>query len=67
MSEYKDDKVMDQIRDFINMQGYGGYVWTSYLVTAGVLIILLIMSQRLLKTNMATLKALENATKEDLE
>ena len=67
MSEYKDDKVMDQIRDFINMQGYGGYVWTSYLVTAGVLIILFIVSKRLLTMNIATLKALENTTKEDLK
>jgi len=58
---------MDQIRDFIGMQGYGGYVWTSYIVTAGVLIILLILSQRLLKANKATLKALENTTKEDME
>ena len=56
---------MDQIWDFINMQGYGGYVWTSYLVTAGVLIILFIVSKRLLTMNIATLKALENTTKED--
>ena len=58
---------MDQIWDFINMQGYGGYVWTSYLVTAGVLIILFIVSKRLLKVNIATLKALQNTTKEDLK
>ena len=58
---------MDQIRDFINMEGYGGYVWPSYLVTAGLMIILLVATQRFLKANMATLEALENTAKEDLE
>ena len=58
---------MDQIREFINMEGYGGYVWPSYLVTAGLMIILLVATQRLLKASMATLKALENTAKEDLE
>ena len=58
---------MDTIKDFINMQGYGEYVWPSYLVTAGLMIILLVATQRLLKASMATLKALENTAKEDLE
>ena len=67
MGSYKDGKVMDQIRDFINMEGYGGYVWPSYLVTAGLMIILLVITRRFLKANMATLEALENTAKEDLE
>ena len=58
---------MDTIKDFIDMQGYGGYVWPSYLVTAGLMIILLIATQRLLKANMATLEALEDTAKEDFE
>ena len=58
---------MDTIKDLITMQGYGGYVWSSYLVTAGLMIILLVTTLRLLKTNMATLKALESSVKEDLE
>jgi heme exporter protein D len=67
MGSYKDGKVMDQIRDFINMEGYGGYVWPSYLVTAGLMIILLVITRRFLKANMATLEALENTAKEDVE
>ena len=58
---------MDQIRDFIDLEGYGGYVWPSYLVTAGLMIILLVTTQRFLRVNMATLETLENTTKEDLE
>ena len=58
---------MDKIIDFIDMQGYGGYVWTSYLVTAGVLIILLFLSQRLLKVNLEIKKSLENLDKKGLE
>jgi heme exporter protein D len=58
---------MDKIKDFIDMQGYGGYVWPSYLITAGVLIIMLVASQRLLKANVATQKSLENTTKEGME
>ena len=45
---------MDQLQDFINMEGYGGYVWPSYLVTAGLMIILLVTTQRFLRVNMAT-------------
>ena len=58
---------MDQIKEFIDMQGYGGYVWPSYLVTAGVLIIMLVASQRLLKANVTTKEFLENTIKEGLE
>ena len=58
---------MDTIKDFINMQGYGEYVWPSYLVTAALMIILLFTTKRLLKDNLATLEALENTAKDDLE
>lgn len=58
---------MDQIRDFINMEGYGGYIWPSYLVTAGLMIILMVATQRLLKANMATLESIENTAKEESE
>ena len=60
-------KTMDKVMDFINMQGYGSYVWPSYLVTAGVLIFLLVMSQRLLKANIETKKSLDNADKKGME
>lgn len=55
---------MDAIMEFINMGGYGGYVWPSYIVTAVVLIVMLVVSMRLLKSNEATIKALEPAKKE---
>jgi heme exporter protein CcmD len=58
---------MDTIKSFIDMSGYGSYVWPSYLVTAGVMIVMLVASQRLLKANIAKVEALENITKEDLE
>jgi heme exporter protein D len=50
---------MDAIKDFIDMGGYGGYVWPSYLVAAGVMIVLLVASLRMLKANAATMEALE--------
>ena len=56
---------MDTIKNFIDMSGYGSYVWPSYLVTAGVMIVMLVASQRLLKANTATVEALESITKED--
>ena len=49
------------------MQGYGTYVWPSYIVTALVLIVLLIISQRLLKANLKTKDSLENRDKKGLE
>ena len=50
---------MDAIKNFIDMGGYGGYVWPSYLVTAGVMIVMLVASLRMLKANAATMEALE--------
>ena len=58
---------MDTIKNFFDMSGYGSYVWPSYLVTAGVMIVMLVASQRLLKANIAKVEALENITKEALE
>jgi heme exporter protein D len=56
---------MDAIKDFIEMGGYGGYVWPSYIVSAGVLIVMLVVSRRLLQRNEATIKALQPVTKEE--
>ncbi|MBL6932051.1 MAG: heme exporter protein CcmD [Rhodospirillales bacterium] len=56
---------MDVIKEFLDMGGYGGYIWPSYIVTAVVLIVMLVASQRLLKGNEATIKALEPAKKEE--
>tara|TARA_B100000676_G_C18083691_1_gene853261 strand:+ start:1946 stop:2122 length:177 start_codon:yes stop_codon:yes gene_type:complete len=58
---------MNNIVEFIDMQGYGTYVWPSYIVTALVLIVLLIISQRLLKANLKTKDSLENRDKKGLE
>ena len=58
---------MNNIVEFIDMQGYGTYVWPSYIVTALVLIVLLIISQRLLKANLKTKDSLENHDKKGLE
>ncbi len=56
---------MDAIKNFIEMGGYGGYVWPSYIVSAVVLIVMLVVSLRLLRANEATIKALEPTTKEE--
>ena len=55
---------MDAIREFINMGGYGGYVWPCYLVTALVMVVMLVVSMKFLKTNEATIQSLE-PSKED--
>lgn len=56
---------MDSITEFLGMGGYGGYVWPSYLVTAAVLIAMLAASLRLLKGNEATIRDLEQTTKDE--
>jgi len=55
---------MDVIMEFFSMDGYGGYVWPSYLVSAGLLVAMLVMSLRLLKANEATIKALETSAED---
>ena len=55
---------MDAIRNFIDMGGYGAYIWPSYGVTAVFLVVMLVTSLRLLKSNEATMKTLEASTKE---
>ncbi len=56
---------MDAIKEFIDMGGYGGYVWPSYIVSALVLVIMLVVSQRLLKGNETMVQSLDPAKKEE--
>jgi heme exporter protein D len=56
---------MDMIMEFLDMGGYGGYIWPSYGVSAAVLIAMLVASQRLLRANEMTIKALESSIKEE--
>lgn len=55
---------MDAILDFFNMGGYGGYVWPSYLVTALVMVVMLVVSLKFLKSNETTMKNLEPSKEE---
>lgn len=55
---------MEAINELLSMGGYGGYVWPSYLVSAILLVVMLVVSLKLLKSNEATFKALETS-KED--
>ncbi len=49
---------MDKVTSFFEMSGYGVFIWPSYLISAGVLGVLLIASLRLRKTNETALEAL---------
>jgi len=50
---------MQMISDFLAMGGYGGFIWTAYGTVALVLIGLLIISLRELRTSTAEVAALE--------
>ncbi|HJN26262.1 MAG TPA: heme exporter protein CcmD [Rhodospirillales bacterium] len=50
---------MDAIMEFFNMGGYGAFIWPSYLVSALVMVVMLVVSLRLLRANQAMLKVLE--------
>ncbi|MCW8836053.1 MAG: heme exporter protein CcmD [Rhodospirillales bacterium] len=50
---------MDSITTFLNMGGYAAYIWPSYGIVAAVLVGLLFASLRGLRSEEATLKALE--------
>ncbi len=50
---------MQMISDFIAMGGYGRFIWTAYGTAAIVLIGLLIISLRELRTTTAEVEALE--------
>ena len=49
---------MDNFSEFFAMGGYAPYVWPSYLIAAGILGILLVLSLRNLRRNETTLKML---------
>jgi heme exporter protein D len=51
---------MDSLNVFLDMGGYGQFVWPAYGVTAVVLVILMIASRRSLKSAEATLAAFES-------
>ena len=50
---------------FLDMGGYGGYVWPAFGVTALVLLGLLLASLRLLRAREDTLAAMQSARSED--
>jgi heme exporter protein D len=50
---------MQMISDFLAMGGYGGFIWTAYGTVAAVLVGLLIISLRELRTTTAEVAALE--------
>jgi heme exporter protein D len=50
---------MQMISDFLAMGGYGGFIWTAYGAGAGVMVGLLIISLRELRTTSALVAALE--------
>jgi len=47
------------MQDFLNMGGYGAFVWPSYAITAVVMLVLLVVSVRSLKSTEATYKRLQ--------
>lgn len=53
------------INEFLDMGGYGAYIWPSYGVTAVVMVVMLLSSLRDLRENQTTLQGLEAATKEE--
>ncbi len=46
--------------EFLNMGGYGAFIWSAFGLSAVVLIGILIQSQRFLKTSDAELNALQS-------
>lgn len=54
------------MNEFLNMGGYGAFVWPSYIITALVLAAVFIFSHRLLKSRERELDALQKSLdKED--
>ncbi len=49
------------INKFLNMGGYGAFVWPSYIITALVLAAVFIFSRRLLKSRKRELDALQKS------
>ncbi len=50
---------MNAIQDFLAMGGYGAFVWPAFIVTAVVMIVLIVVSQRALRADQRALKALQ--------
>jgi heme exporter protein D len=51
---------MDRLSAFLAMGGYGGYIWTAYLVAVVVLAALLVASLRSVRKQEARLAALRH-------
>ena len=49
---------MDSVSEFFAMGGYALYVWPAYLIAAGILVTLLVLSIRDLQRNEKTLREL---------
>ncbi|PCI38595.1 MAG: heme exporter protein CcmD [Rhodospirillaceae bacterium] len=54
------------MQDFLNMGGYGSYIWPSYGITAVVMLGVLIASLKSLKSTEATYKRLLDEMAEDV-
>ncbi len=52
---------MDSLRVFLQMDGYGGFVWPAFAATVLVMAVLLIATVRSLKVRESTLAALRAA------
>jgi heme exporter protein D len=49
------------VQEFLDMGGYAGFIWPSYIITALVLAIVFALTWRLLKTSERRLEALQAA------
>ncbi len=56
---------MTTIVEYMQMGGYGVYIWPSYGVTALIMIVMLVVSQRTLRSNEATYKRLAADNQQD--
>jgi heme exporter protein D len=61
---------MDRLTQFLAMGGYGGYVWSAYLIAVVILAALLVVSLRSVRKQEARLAALRQSrrglTEDDL-
>lgn len=55
------------MQEFLNMGGYGSYIWPSYGITAVVMLGVLIASLKSLKTTEATYKRLLDEMAENVD
>ena len=52
------------MQDFLNMGGYAGFVWPSYIIGVGVLVGLYVMTKRSLSASESQLDILQAARRE---